>query len=68
MSCDRDFGLIEKQNRKTKLNTIHNVVNMIRDTAIKNPFQIIEMKEFIKWSEIASDVFTSTNTLQISQA
>lgn len=69
MSCDRDFGLIEKAKRRNQqLFTLMDVAQTIGAAGIKNPFGIMIKKDFIDWKSIASTCFKKVNDLRISEA
>ncbi|XP_046809073.1 uncharacterized protein LOC124420415 [Lucilia cuprina] len=54
LPCDRDFALIEKKKRISKLYTPEDVINMIKTAKTENPFKICEMKleDFKNFMEI----------------
>lgn len=66
MSCDRDFGLIEKM-KKSKLLVLKDVAKMIGAAAIKNPFEIMMKKNFVNWKSIATTAFKTYNDMHISE-
>ena len=43
MSCDQDFGSIEKKKRTTKLHVPHDLAQMIGSAGKINPFDVIAM-------------------------
>ena len=68
MLCDRNFALIEKVKRKTKLHILHDLAQMIGSVGIKNPFDVILMQGFINWKNLVDKAFLCNPDMKISEA
>ena len=68
MSCDRDFALIEKVKKRTKLHIPHDLAQMIGSVNNKNPSDIILMQGFTEWKTIVDEAFLCNLDMKISEA
>lgn len=67
LSCDRDFGCIEKAKKGLKPEVPMDLVRIMASASLKNPFVIKCTTKFFNWMEIAKTTLV-TSTLGISQA
>ena len=67
-ASDRDFAVIEKKVRRSKMHTLPDIMDIIRSSRTVRPFQVLDLtdKPFFDFSKNAKSVFNTTK-LQISQ-
>lgn len=68
MSCDRDFGLIEKRRKVAKTMTPRDLETVVATACVKNPFTVVSMKtnDFIDFKALAKE-YLNTKNLAISK-
>lgn len=67
LSCDRDFGIIEKLKKVSSLQVPLDIADIIRAAKVTNPFLICLTTEFCDWKTLAHETL-NTSKLKISQA
>lgn len=67
LSCDRDFGCIEKAKKGLKPEVPMDLIRIIASARLRNPFIIKQTDKFFDWMGLAKTTLTTTH-LGISQA
>lgn len=65
LSCDRDFGHIEKRKHKCKAETLMDLVRIITQATVKQPFSVMIQESFTNFKELAHQTL-DTKKLKIS--
>ncbi|KAG8304221.1 hypothetical protein J6590_099645 [Homalodisca vitripennis] len=65
-AADRDFAVIEKKAKVSKMQTVQDVEQVIRTARTSRPFKVLSMDKFFNFEEAASK-YINTKNIQISQ-
>lgn len=65
-AADRDFAVIEKKAKVSKMQTVKDVENVIRTARSSKPFRVLSMDRFFDFEEAASK-YIDTKELRISK-
>lgn len=65
-AADRDFAIIEKRAKVSKMQTVQDVQNVIRTARTSRPFRVLSMDRFFDFEEAASK-YINTKNIRISQ-